>query len=805
MKRIALAIMTGILLSTGITAGRVDPGSISDQDVETAREAIIEMIWEHQDSQRHWDPVTMPSGESTNQHLGGYTALACLSLVTGGVSYQDPRLEGPLADLRDAELRGTYAVSTRASIWAALPDRFNGLLARDTQWLIKSYNQAAGGWDYKANPDGTLSRPSPSVRHFGTLALWAANLRGQAVPPSILAGLENVTLANQLPDGAWHYPLGGTPRGSGSMTAAGLVTLYITQELLHARDALRLHHGNPSPVEVGIARGLEWMDANFTAGRNPGGGRGSRFPMYYLYAVERVGLASGIRTFDGHDWFREGSAAILERLFEKDGNGAWRLKKSYKPGGSASAMRELCFSLLFLSRGRAPIAVNMLRLEDGRWNNRPRAMANWCRWMSDELEQSLNWQVVSLDMEPETWLDAPILCIASDEPLPWLEAHRAAIREFSSGARSYVQRRTEGTLEPGERAPRPPRIEEVNALRRYIDRGGLILAINEGSSQAFTRSMQDLGSLLYPMDDWSTLPADHWAFQEPLKVDGRRPKLLALGNGVRERIILVPSGDLTANLQVPKRGSDAALRTLSNIHARASGMYRSRPRLDAGALPYESPGGSRNATIVRGLHAGNWKAEPQALAALRESIGMEHGIQLRILDRPIEELDRSGRPDLVVIGGTSETSIGEAAWKSIEQYVRQQQGVVLFEHVGGGGGFAALAEQEAMERFQQPARSARRTPVITGTGIEDAVDCTEVTWTPYTVIEVLGSPEPEPRLRCISIEGRPSLFFSREDISHALLDNPTWGIDGYSHATAMDLSTNLLLYGLQQRVGAGEP
>ena len=420
MKRIALAIMTGILLSTGITAGRVDPGSISDQDVETAREAIIEMIWEHQDPQRHWDPVTMPSGESTNQHLGGYTALACLSLVTGGVSYQDPRLEGPLADLRDAELRGTYAVSTRASIWAALPDRFNGLLARDTQWLIKSYNQAAGGWDYKANPDGTLSRPSPSVRHFGTLALWAANLRGQAVPPSILAGLENVTLANQLPDGAWHYPLGGTPRGKRF------------DDRGRARDPV--HHPG-TPARTGCASTASWEPKPGRGGHRPRSrmdGRGTSlqggipveagapgFPCTTSMPWNGSALPAGSAPSTDMTGSAEGSAAILERLFEKDGNGAWRLKKSYKPGGSASAMRELCFSLLFLSRGRAPIAVNMLRLEDGRWNNRPRAMANWCRWMSDELEQSLNWQVVSLDMEPETWLGAPILCIASDEPLPW--------------------------------------------------------------------------------------------------------------------------------------------------------------------------------------------------------------------------------------------------------------------------------------------------------------------------------------------------------------------------------------------------
>ena len=77
---------------------------------EQTRAAIVDALYRHQDPDRHWDPVTMPSGESTNQHLGGYTALVCLAMITAGESYQD-QLNSKLARMLDVRIpnRGRYA------------------------------------------------------------------------------------------------------------------------------------------------------------------------------------------------------------------------------------------------------------------------------------------------------------------------------------------------------------------------------------------------------------------------------------------------------------------------------------------------------------------------------------------------------------------------------------------------------------------------------------------------------------------------------------------------------------------------
>ena len=46
-------------------------------------------------------------------------------------------------------------------------------------------------------------------------------------------------------------------------------------------------------------------------------------------------------------------------------------------------------------------------------------MANLTQWIGHETETALNWQIVSFDDDPETWLDAPVLYLASDERMPW--------------------------------------------------------------------------------------------------------------------------------------------------------------------------------------------------------------------------------------------------------------------------------------------------------------------------------------------------------------------------------------------------
>jgi hypothetical protein len=51
----------------------------------------------------------------------------------------------------------------------------------------------------------------------------------------------------------------------------------------------------------------------------------------------------------------------------------------------------------------------------------------------------------------------------------------------------------------------------------------------------------------------------------------------------------------------------------------------------------------------------------------------------------------------------------------------------------------------------------------------------------------------------MKIEGIPRLLFSREDITHALLDQPAWGVNGYGPESARRLLANILLHAMSTR------
>ena len=98
--------------------------------------------------------------------------------------------------------------------------------------------------------------------------------------------IEEALLNVQMPDGGWNYRKDQEP--TGSMTTAGLATLFITQDFLHANEAANLRNTSPGRNQTAIDGGLQWMDRNFSALENPGRYRDY---YYYMYGVERVALA----------------------------------------------------------------------------------------------------------------------------------------------------------------------------------------------------------------------------------------------------------------------------------------------------------------------------------------------------------------------------------------------------------------------------------------------------------------------------------------------------------------------------------
>ena len=196
--------------------------------------------------------------------------------------------------------------------------------------------------------DGGVSSFGPigdiSNAQYGALGAWALADAGFEMPNLYWKISDRFWHLTQDASGSWPYTRIAWPYHAGdrdnevkpTMGVAGLATLFITQDFVD--DELRLI---PKP-DKNIERGLAWLDKDFKPSDN----------FYYMYGVERVGLASGRKFFGTVDWYREGAANFVKL---QQGDGSWG---SSFPG--ADPQNSTAYALLFLSRGRLPIVVNTL-------------------------------------------------------------------------------------------------------------------------------------------------------------------------------------------------------------------------------------------------------------------------------------------------------------------------------------------------------------------------------------------------------------------------------------------------------------
>ncbi|MCI0463914.1 MAG: hypothetical protein L0Z62_43830 [Gemmataceae bacterium] len=189
-----------------------------------------------------------------------------------------------------------------------------------------------------------------SNTQFALLALWVARRHGIPCDDAI-ARVERRLRATQRPHGGWTYryppfvPDQGVFRSpdyqpSGAMTCAGLLGM----ALAHAVTL-----DNPKAVKKNLAADPN-VKAGFLAlgaviGDATGDGKQARLDKpgrlyYFLWSLERMAVAYGLKTIGGKDWYRWGAEILLAN---QGGDGSWN--GEYSAGGC-----DTCFALLFLKR-----------------------------------------------------------------------------------------------------------------------------------------------------------------------------------------------------------------------------------------------------------------------------------------------------------------------------------------------------------------------------------------------------------------------------------------------------------------------
>jgi len=715
-----LALIAG---APAVYAQQFDTEQIDEQAVHKAVDRAVEFLWSQWNERTFWESGPRPRDPNSREGLnyGGQTAHVVYALLASGVNYKDPRMAKTLAWLEGLKMRGTYALALRANIWASLPmSRYRKNLQADTGQLIKSLQMAdndnRGGYTYPATGEPPFTPwADNSNAQFGLLGVWAGARHGIEVPKKYWEIVMEFWKRRQTPDGGWSY--GGADRKPyGSMSAAGLASVFICFDALYTEEFINCR----GQVSFGpIDKGLAWWERNYEADQNPGN---PYHYWYYLYGLERIGLASGYKYFGTHDWFKECTRIVLAR---QAANGCWQ-----------GTVGSTCWPLLFLARGRNPVMFNHLQYA-GDWNNRPRALANLTRWFSQTLESEVAWQIINLKVPVSEWHDSPIL--------------------YLSG--SKAPKLTDGDLDK---------------LRRYVWQGGTILSIAECGGSPFDGGMRKAYQKIFPNYEIQALPPTHPIYHVYVKITRRYP-LFGISNGVRLLAVHVrkdlPRSWQTNRFATGKGDFDLA----ANLYLFVTDKETPRSRGTSMWPRDQGAATRRTVRVARLKYAGNHDPEPLAWKRFALRMAKEAGTRLEVSE-PMAITDlKPGEYPVAHLTGMAGLALNNEQTQALKAYCAGG-GTLIIDAAGGSRKFRKAAEDLLDNLFGVAARKplAAASPVYNLPEFKiDKVRYRRATR------QRLGK-STEPRLQGVTVDDRVVCLYSPEDLTAGLVGYQQYELDGYA-------------------------
>lgn len=737
---------------------------INDGQLDAAIHELIDRLYAAQNKEGLWIDAWPNDDSIHGLQYGGNTALVAYALITAGESYQNPKLRRAIRFLEEVEMNGTYAIALRDMVWEHLPQSFQRYLNQDTRWLVDAAQPSPHGGKCYTYSDYSRFNYSNSRTKFGLLGLWAGAKHGVGVPTNLWTDIEEHYVKSQNKDGGWPYNNTQWDHSRGSMTAAGLIALHVIRDYHYWPQYQQTGRTDDMPIQQSIDKALRWFDKHFVVDHVPevGGKKGGYSNVfYYLYAMERVGEASGIKYFNNKPWFESGARFIFDQLEHDRLKPGREINSKYPGAEAANQVTSMAFALLFLSRGRAPVMIDKLEIPDYAWNNRPRDMVSLTQWISDEVELPLKWQRVPISSDPDEWLEAPLLYLASHEAL---------------------------NLTDGQK----------QKIKRYIDRGGLLITAADKNSRAFSESVEALAGELYPRYSLQPAEENDPLYSQVYPVSRVDFDTQVLDNGVRHLIVHLPRGDASWMLHSDTMTRPDAWKFFVNMYYYST-EGQPRQRLSDFDAVAQGAGGD-NIQIARARHEGNWNPEP--LAWNQQIRFMQGKLNVSIHEVDLNKLADERAP-LVHIGGAENLQWSDQQVEALRRYIHAG-GTAIIEDVGGGGRFHGSTMQVLGRIFpdQRVRQLASDSPIITGKDI-GGFDVTHPQWRDYA-IRRLG-PLSNPRLMAVYIDDEPRLIISGDDLTFGMLGAPAWSVIGYSPDSARKIMTNIALYAHSLQAAAGDP
>jgi hypothetical protein len=687
----------------------------------------------------------------------GTTTLAALTLLAAGADpAADDGLKKALDDLAKQKPNNTYIRGLRANVWEyalrKLPDEkaYKDLLKADYEWLLAALGNKQA-WRYQMESQDWDN----SCTQYGVLGIWAAARAGYNPDDKFWTTLSKHFRSCQAKDGGWSYigPEGGS---NPNMATAGLASLFLVFDMYHGKTAYSRANprtftdGDAAEVLKSIERGMEWLGKS-TGNKNDG---------YYLYGIERVGVASGRKLIGGEDWFARGARVILESQ-RRDGAipmGHW--------GGDIGGT---CFCTLFLVYGGAPVAINKLQFgKDQDWNLNPRDLANLSKALWAAYERPINWQTVSIEA-PASEIEAPILFLAGSKSVEFTE-------------------------------------KEVLKLREYIERGGTILAEPSDHSKDFTTSMEKLLESMYPVKTFpnvklEALKADHPVYTV-IKHDWKnRPKLRGANNGSRTFFLLSDeymSGEWQAN-----REESDAFQLAMNLLFYATDLGELEGKFTS-ILPQTAPAKERKAdalTVARVHHAGtaafpqDWDAAATCWQKIEPLAKHVSGRGLKEAKSVVLGKDSLEGVRLLHITGRTSATFSEAERTALKKFV-EGGGTVLVDPHAGSPAFVKAMRKELEDLFGQ-LKPLSADPVLAEGRFEGGSDLSAgvgYTLPARQLIRARGEKPEGQKLLVARVNDRTAVIFSEFDLVAAGGGIANYKALAYKPESARKVLGNLFAY-----------
>lgn len=713
----------------------------------------------------------------------GPTAIATYALLEAGEGAQSEKMKLALSWLATNKATKTYELGLRCNVWFIANGQTKGKyfenLKSDADTLVKATKD--GSYTYETTPNCGVNGDN-SNSQYGVLGVWGA-VRGlrYEVADEYWYKIMRHWSDCQNRDGAWCY--GKNQPSAGTMAAAGVATMFVCYDNLFSGSFTKCTStGDFGPIQ----RGLDWFDRNFEDMLN-----GKQLvtnnigDMYYLfYGVERVGLASGYKYFGTADWFKLGAQKLLTTMAP---GGGWA-------GGVGGTDVTTSYALLFLVRGRNAVLFNKLEYgsvgASGKpvptdWRCRPRDLALLTNWIGEQHETTLNWQIINLKVPVKEWHDAPIVYIS-------------------------------GSLEP-KFSP-----EEIAKLRQYVLQGGSILSCTEcgDATSKFAVGIREVYKQLLPEYEMVDIPAAHDIYTKKVQNDLRGPKLYMISNGIRP-LVIHSDEDLPKAWQLNRTGTQADdFKIAENMFMFLTDKGKIRKR-GSFTWPDEAkvPAPRMSIKIARLKWGGNWNPEPLAMERFSRMFCDDQQIDLQVVDHlgdtvPAKDFDRGVAvadvaktgAKLAILSGVGPVKLGDADIAALKEFVAGGN-YLLVEAAGGDADFYKSMENVLQQAYGSGAiRSLASTAEVYNLKIPDGKleEKNGAAWVTKIYYRsksgARAGARTGPALRAVMINGKPAIFFSREDISNAgTVGYQCFDVDGYDpgddvEGSAYRVLRNLVIY-----------